>query len=170
MSWEYLGELDDRLLYISRYLTGKTKDAVIVDLDCLEARLLQFIQPDYKQYIGNDKLDRFPQQIPRTTFYQITDDKLIPKLDQVDILLIIGHGGFEIDGHSQESSTLSQTARDIISKFSPKYVVYESVEKYQEIAQTIMSKQYSLVHKKHLDLGSEWVRQRVIQCYERKND
>jgi GT2 family glycosyltransferase len=167
MSWEYLPELDERLKVAAKYLDGKTKGKTIVDLDCLEARLLQYIDHDFEVYLGNDVQERFPT-CPKTRFSIAKDDEFVPTLTKCDILTVFGHGGYEITKEGAESPTLTNSIKYVIDHLKPEIVVLEAVWAFEPIISEIITEGYKLVLKQYLELGNDWVRKRVIYIYERE--
>ena len=166
MAWEYLPQMDQRLRVIASFLKGKTKDKTIVDLDCLEARLLKYIDHDFKKYIGNDILDRFPVSIDKTEFYLTTDEKMVDVVNECNILLVLGAGGWEITKEELESKTLTDSVNAIIKKCRPKYVVKEAVSYFEELI-NLPPNGYKQVYKKNLNLGDKWIAKRIVYIYKR---
>jgi GT2 family glycosyltransferase len=167
MTWEYLPQCDKRFEIAASYLKGKTKDKVIVDLDCLEARLLKYISHDFAKYLGNDILVRFPN-IPKTEFHPYPDDQFVANLKKCDILCVFGHGGYEITGQNEESKTLTESIKKVVSRLEPQTVILEAVQYFEPIIGKIITKGYDLKIKEYMDLGEEWVKKRVIYIYERR--
>ncbi|MFA6971375.1 MAG: hypothetical protein WC208_08250 [Gallionella sp.] len=171
MAWEYLPQVDDRFKVIASYLKGKTKDKVIVDLNCLEARLTKYIDQDFAKYLGNDLQDKFPV-LSKAEFKIARDDEFVRSLDRCDILVVAGMGGWEITKEPLESKTATESARFVISTLKPQIIALESVREFEGIisfleAFTIAGK-YNLVLKKYLDLGDDWVMKRAVYIYEKR--
>jgi hypothetical protein len=137
--WEYLYKMDFRAWLVAGYLKGKTKDKVIFDINCMHAPLLKYLDQDYKEYIGNDLQMVFPGQYPRCRFYQTTDDRMNERLEEVDILVAFGIGGYEITKEPDESSTVTQSIKDIIKTHKPEIVILESVQSFSSIIEEIIS-------------------------------
>lgn len=132
MSWEYLGrETDYRILPIAGFLQDKVSGKTILDLDCLEARTVHYIPNTYERYIGNDLIDRFPHG-ERRLFYKVSDTEISHYLTKVDILLVLGHGGWELSPSDKESPNLTAATLQIINKYRPDIVVLESCQDYSE--------------------------------------
>jgi hypothetical protein len=161
VTWDYLPSLDDRLRFIAGYLLGKTAGATIVDLDCHEARLLRYIEPDYREYLGNDIEDRFPGQFPRTRFVIATDIAFAETVPACDILLALG---WTPGRNRRESSTLDAAIARIIARHSPRIVVIEAVQEYIDAAPALDG--YVLSVSADLDLGLEWTHKRAVRCHE----
>ena len=130
MTWEYLdAQTDYRIAPIAEYLKDKVKDQVILDLDCLRARLIHHIPHTFKAYIGNDLIsEHFPVDIPNTTFYNLPDAAMPWILTELDILVVMGHGGYEYDPNPKESLTLTQTIHMLMDKFEPKFLILEACQ------------------------------------------
>lgn len=166
MAWEYLSLMDRRLEVVADYLNGKTKNKVIVDLDCLEARLLMYITHNFKKYLGNDVLNKFPS-IKAANFFQMTDEKFVQTIEECDILLVFGYGGFEITGEQLESQTLNDSVKYLVGKTKPEIVILESVWEFEPITSKIITQDYKLVQYTRLDLGKSWTSKRAIYIYEK---
>ncbi len=171
MAWEYLPEVDERFRVIAGYLKGKTKDKVIVDLNCLEARLTKYIEPDFAKYLGNDIQDKFPV-LSKAEFKIAKDDEFVRSLDRCDILIWTGIGGYEITKEPLESKTATESARFVISTLKPKIIALESVREFEGIISYLeaftIAGRYGLALKKYLDLGDSWVKKRIVYIYEMK--
>jgi len=132
MPFEYLGpETDYRMLFVAGYLWDKIADKVIVDLDCLQARLWHYLPRTYAEYISNDIYNH--KDRPRAiTFYQITDAEMAKQVDRCDILLVFGHNG-------KDNENISQSICRIVEKCHPQYIVLETIERYAIYIEDIAS-------------------------------
>lgn len=168
MAWEYLELMDRRLEVVADYLNGKTKDKVMVDIDCLEARLLMYITHNFKKYLGNDVLNKFPT-VKGANFFQMKDDAFVKIIDKCDILLVFGYGGYEISNEPLESATLIDSVKYLVNKTKPEIVILESVWEFEPITSKIITQHYKLVQYTRLDLGESWTSKRAIYIYEKNS-
>lgn len=156
--WSYLltDELDFRVLPIAGYLARRVDNKIIVDLDCGHAPLLKYIPHTFEAYYGNDILyDRFPH-VAGTQFYAMKDEEFVKtEFPRVDVLIVLGHGGFEISKEQLESATLTQSIKTMVEKYSPEIIVIEAVERFTSVHRNLMSfckqkgygiKQYAITH------------------------
>lgn len=167
MTWDYLPDLDERLHVVAEFLRGRTGDRVIVDVNCLEARLLRYINADYRRYIGNDLQDRFPLSYPRTEFHRVPDDDFAYMVDECDILLVLG--GCPKGKCKLESQTLMESVSEIIDRTHPGIVVVETVEQYVHGCDLLRS-EYPIAVDRKLDLGDAWTHKRRVRIYERAHE
>ncbi len=169
MAWEYLPQADERFKVVAEYLKGRTKDKVIVDLNCLEARLTRFIEPDFAKYKGNDVQDKFPV-LSKGEFVIARDDQFVQNLYRCDILIAAGIGGYEISRHPLESPTSTASTKFIIRNLQPEIIVLEAIQDFECIIKDIESEAkkfwYKVTLKKYLDLGVSGLLKRVVYIYE----
>jgi len=135
LPWMHLQtrKLDARFLVVAGYLANKVKDKYIMDLNCSNARLLEYIPHTFASYYGNDIfIDVFPDY-KNTFFEKITDEEVIDKYkyNKLDILLVFGHGAGHILENKWESKTLDQSIRKIVEKFRPSIIVLEASYEYE---------------------------------------
>jgi len=130
MSWEYLGkETDYRMLVVAGYICNHIKDKIIVDLNCLEGRILNYIPYTFKKYLGNDIINRFKFKTDECIkFYNQSDSEFIKMLNKIDILLALGHGGYELSPNNKESQTLTNSIKYIMKFYNPEFVILEAAE------------------------------------------
>jgi len=152
MAWEYLQNKDFELRFrvIAAYLKGKTRDKVILDLDCGTANTVLFLEPDYKCYIGNDICKEYLKtasqyKVEKTRFYCLSDKELGDVLkEKVNVLLALGLGA---GTHPMESPTLSDSLIFFIKRDKPEIVVIEAVTEYDEKYNILRGpEQYMLSH------------------------
>lgn len=126
MTWEYLNEeTDHRFVPIAAYLKGKTKDKMIIDLDCLEGRILNFLDHDYLGYKGNDILiDRFVGGY-KATIKQQTSKNFVKTIHRCDILLLLGYTGDHPEVSEKEDHDLTNSAKYMVDRFEPGIIVLE---------------------------------------------
>ena len=167
MTWEYLQteELDLRLKIIAAYLKGKTKDRVIVDLDCGTARLIKFLEKNFKLYYGNDVNEELIEiargyGIKNSEFVVLPDNRVTEKINEIDILLMLGYGAGEYVRNDVESETLADSFKNLVAKFSPKIVIVEGIDlwernykAYSQIKKFLKEKGYLLDYETYLQIG-----------------
>jgi hypothetical protein len=151
--YEYLEtkESDKRYKVVADFL-GDTNDKVIVDIDCGEPRLKNFIK--FKEYYANDI--REPKDKEGINFKLCRDDEVDIK---PDILCLFGYGGGEHTGHPQESKKAGKTIIRL-SKYKPKFIVLEMAKKWEDdfkIMSTLVNKltDYKIVLEKKLIIGDD---------------
>lgn len=173
MTWEYLNhETDHRMVEIAKYLKGKTKNKMIVDLDCLEGRILNFLDHDYMSYKGNDILvDRFVGGY-KATIKQQTSKNFVKTLEQCDILLLLGYTGDHPEVSEKEDHDLTNSAKYVIDRFEPRIVVLECWLEYHadvdEMAEYLKGFKYKEKVRKEcrVDTGNR-MHQRYLVIMER---
>jgi len=134
MPWEYLDtpELDGRLLLAAGYLARRLFGKSVVDLNCMKARLLNYLPVQYAAYYCND-INYFPKNmLPWVDFQKKTDGEMVEYLKdkKVDILCVFGHGGGDRLPNKHESPTLTASAIQIIKDHHPEIVVLEACWDY----------------------------------------
>ena len=151
LTWEYLDEMDYRYDEIANYLSHHAESnregerLHFVELCCGNGRL-----PDYLKKYGLNfsyeatdlNYSRWSLETKSTDsehYFDLADDEFAKKIERCDVLVALGHSGFEIDSHPKESSTLTESIHYISEKFKPKFVVLESISKYHSILQSIIS-------------------------------
>ncbi|MBF0531743.1 MAG: methyltransferase domain-containing protein [Candidatus Omnitrophica bacterium] len=173
--WAYLFDekMDYRVWLAAGYLRDKVKEKIIVDLDCGHAPLLKYIPDTYRQYIGNDIRNLFPALTERSIFYLKKDDDFIQALTKVDILVVLGYGGYEITKESLESKTLLGSIKTIISKFEPEIVVFETVRKFlpilKDVEEFAISQGYQTkcLFSVKMDDDENWLKHRELLILEK---
>jgi len=93
MAWEYLqtDKFDRRFKPIVEYLKDKTKDKVILDLDCGTAPIAKYLERDWKEYIGNDIEKEFKKQAEKngiSDFWNMDDEEFARKIKLCDEAVI----------------------------------------------------------------------------------
>jgi len=133
MTWEYLNQkCDDRLVIIAEYLKGKTKDKFIIDLDCLEGRILNYLEHDYMSYRGNDLIvDRWVGGY-KATIKQQSSKNFIKTITKCDILLVLGMSDITDDISPLEDKDLNNSVKTVIDQHKPKIVIIETWYDYKE--------------------------------------
>lgn len=175
--WPYLyGKMDFRLEPIAKYLKGKTKGKILFDINCMHAPLLKYIDHDYLYYVGNDLQTVFPSEYPNCVFFTLSDERMCERLGEVDILIALGMGGYEISHEPSESKTMTQSIKDIISQKKPEIVILENITKFSSVAEEISESAKG--YKKVLDVKlngtpdfphNDWVFKRHITILEKIN-
>lgn len=133
MTWEYLDDrCDERLKIIAGYLKGKTKGKFIVDLDCLEGRILNYLEHDYMSYKGNDLItDRFVGGY-KATIKKQTSKEFVKNIPKCDILFVLGMTDVIDDVSPQEDWDLNDSVKKVIVEHHPKIVVIETWYDYRD--------------------------------------
>lgn len=133
MTWEYLDNRNDgRLRIIAEYLKGKTKGKFIVDLDCLEGRMLNYLDHDYMSYKGNDLIvDRWVGGY-KATIKQQTSKDFVRTLKQCDILLVLGYTDAGDNISPLEDHDLTNSVKYVVGELEPKVVVIETWYDYND--------------------------------------
>jgi hypothetical protein len=167
LSWEYLNErCDDRLKIISKYLKGKTKGKFIVDLDCLEGRILNYLEHDYMSYKGNDLIEDRWVGGYKATFKKETSVEFVKDLTQCDILLLLGYTGDYENVSEKEDHRLTVSAEFLIDKFSPEIVVIEVWVEYRggqdEMVKYCQDKGYKIALSKEITNGERMLNRYVV--------
>jgi hypothetical protein len=133
--WDYLREeaTYNRYKIVADYLHNKIDNAIVVDIDCGMADLINYLPKTFHKYIANDIYSR-PIYHPKMIFYPQSDHIFISvfKEQKVDILIALGIGAGHINKSIWESPTLDACIRDILYQYEPKYVVLESAKQYEE--------------------------------------
>ena len=119
MTWEYLNNslFEIRFKIVGIYLRDKTKGKHIVDLNCGNAKLLDYIEHNYKSYLANDtNNDYLEKKIKKSnynniTFIKQTDEQVRNKIAGIDIFVVFGHGAGEYTNSNNDSKTLTDTIR-----------------------------------------------------------
>ena len=158
MAWEYMEELDYRYELASKAL-GNTKRLHVVELCCGNGRFKDYLQ-GFKSYRGNDL-----RQVDNKYYSSKPDELFVEEVKKCDVLAVFGHGGFEIDKNPLESSTLTQSFLTLVSRFGPKYLVLESIEKYSPIIDGIISAllpYYTIISVHNTD-GNDWLSKRQLR-------
>jgi len=137
MAWEYLqtDKFDKRFKPIVEYLKDKTKDKVILDLDCGTAPIARYLERDWKEYIGNDIEKEFKKQAEKngiSDFWNMDDEEFARKIKLCDILLCLGMGGGDIQESEPESKTLRQSLIKIAEKCKPKIIILEGITLWEK--------------------------------------
>lgn len=158
MAWEYLDEMKERVEAIANLIKDKTKDKVVVDLNCGKAPLRKLIP--YKKYIGNDIINTDFEG-----FIQQDDKVFCRELKECDVLIHIGMGGHEITHEKLESPTSTESTNYIIQNLRPKLVVLECITEFLPIMNSINMSGYKLEHEELLSLGNTRVTQRIFRIY-----
>lgn len=133
MTWEYLdNRCDDRLKIVADYLKGKTKGKYIVDLDCLEGRILNYLEHDYMCYKGNDLIeDRFVGGY-KAIFKKQSSKDFVKTLSRCDILLVFGMTDVGDNVSPLEDQDLNNSIKHVIGELEPKIVVIETWYDYAD--------------------------------------
>lgn len=161
MTWEYLYDFQDREKIIASLLNVCGKH--IVDLNCMHSPLLRYINQDFESYTGNDIQNVFPiTDDKRVTFCRITDEDMVKVINKCDILIVMGHGGYEITKEPQESKTLKESINRIIKKTRPETVVLEGIQEFDELLHI----DYPMTKEIYLNLGDSRVMKRLIRFFE----
>lgn len=161
MTWEYLPKLDERVKFIADYLDGKTKGKIIVDLNCLEARLLKYIYPDFKRYIGNDVIDKFPGEYKNTSFYQREDYKFVQNdVKGCDILVVMGFAMSWFENQPVESNTLAWSVGYLTGKYDPEIIIVECIQDFTPMVRKALGIDFNIQEK--LNLGSDRIERREV--------
>jgi len=173
MAWEYLltDEHDARAMLIAGYLAEKIAGKTIIDLDCGHAPLLKYLPKTYKRYYGNDTLvERLPMY-PNGIFSSLSDaDYVRGSFESVDVLVVMGMGGYELTHEKLESSTLTTSILSLVLEYKPEILILESIKEFELITEkTIFPHIDTLYTKKHditISVSSGRIGTRVIKIYE----
>jgi len=171
MAWEYLDteKWDERFIPIANYLKDKTKNKVIIDLNCGSARLHKYLDDDFKAYIGNDTRDLDCRE--DIDFKCQTDGEFVKEVTQCDILLYIGAGGGYFTKNEDESEYGYLAFLDLVRRFRPRYIAVESIIAWQEHYGffTRLEKElpwYTLVREESITVEDSFIGKRHYQIYE----
>jgi hypothetical protein len=110
---------------VAAYLHGRTKDQVILDLNCGQAQLSHYIS-DAAAYHANDLY-----QTPSTKgihFMQCDDTEVNLACD---ILICLGYGAGDYTGNLWESATIGHSIVRL-ANHQPQYIVIEMSQKWEE--------------------------------------
>ncbi|NQZ99690.1 MAG: class I SAM-dependent methyltransferase [Myxococcales bacterium] len=150
LTWEYLDEMDYRYEEIAKHLSHHAegnqngKNWHFVELCCGNGRLPEYLEKygiNYSYEATDLNYFRWGLEQKSTDlehYFDLSDDEFAKRIDRCDVLVALGHSGFEIDSHPKESSTLTNSISYIIGKFSPEFVVLESISKYHSILKGII--------------------------------
>jgi len=196
MTWENLQQLQYRVDFIEQFFAKMGASMTAVDLCCgspeyldenadqIATSIVNFPacfgeyaccdinygesrQIEYA--IENGEWDG--EQTAFCRFVNKPDDQFAREdVEKCDVLLVLGHGGFEIDHNAKESSTLTESAHHVINEFKPSYIVLESVVAYTPIIDCIMlTHRQSYVRVKELRTYNteRWVFDRKLTILER---
>ena len=172
MTWEYLNEkCDERLVIIADYLKGKTKDKFIVDLDCLEGRILNYLDHDYMSYKGNDVLvDRFVGGY-KATIKQQKSKEFVKTLNRCDILLVLGFTDYADNTNPVEDQDLVNSVKYMLGEKEPKIVVIETWYNYKDankrMAEHCKNLGYKVKLEQEIDPQTESMLHRYLTILER---
>lgn len=172
MTWEYLNDkCDERLKIIAKYLKGKTKDKFIIDLDCLEGRILNYLDHDYMSYKGNDLIiDRFVGGY-KATIKQQSSKNFVKTIDKCDILLVLGMTDIADDVSPLEDWDLHDSVKKVIEDHKPKIVVIETWYDYsganRRMAEHCINRGYKLKIEQEIDPHTERMLHRYLSILER---
>jgi hypothetical protein len=130
MNWDYLNEqADHRIIPIAKYLKGKTKDKFIVDLDCLEGRILKYLEHDYMSYKGNDLItDRFIGGY-KATIKKQKSKNFVKTINKCDILLVLGFSNLQ--NEPREDVDLADSVIHVVMTCKPEIIVLECWLEYK---------------------------------------
>lgn len=174
MTWEYLEQqnFDKRFEIIVQFLKGKTKDKVIVDLDCGSAKLCKFLEPDWLTYVGNDIDEKYirmakEHNVPKTSFYLKSDEHVD---ECTDILIVMGYGGQEITHAEEESKTLNSSIKRIVEKHQPEIVILEMIKPFSicmdDFKKFLESRGYKgLIHEVEINDKFKFVSTRIVGIF-----
>jgi len=164
--WPHLKHLDARFDAVANYLNGRVGDNdTIIDLNCGDSRILSRLKSG--KYIGTDAVRTEEGQAYRKQyngeFLHLKDDELNLS-GHVDVVMLWGHGGYEISKEEVESPTVTDSLKKIIIENQPKYIVLESIQDYATILVDIINwcgSRYEIIIDEKLFLGKtrEWNRQ-----------
>jgi len=185
MTWDYLksAKFYRRFDPIIDYLSGKTADKAIIDLDCGYSPILPFLDTDYGAYLGNDIIDDWGTDIEGTdklvAFVKLTDvdfvDMIIRDGLEVDILLCLGMGGGDVRPEKAESATLRDSFLRIIKHGKPQIVITEGIQLWEQEYRYYSKLEadmpdYKRVEHHLIDCDPAWndaVARREVRIYER---
>lgn len=175
MAWEYLEKeaYRQRLIPIVSFLEGKTKDKIIIDLDCGTAPLVSELKPDWYIYFGNDHTTKFTDEaimrkVKNTRFSYQQDHHIVENVEQCDILLCLGYGAGDLKPEPLESSTLRGSLIKIAKKCKPEFIIIEMIQPFEvEYGAMTMFKEQLPEYNCELQLieindDFEYVRKRLI--------
>ena len=170
MTWEYLNEkTDHRIIPIAQYLKGKTKGKFIIDLDCLEGRILKYLEPDYMSYKGNDILtDRFIGGY-KATIKKQKSKEFVKTLKRCDILLVLGYS--HLQNEPREDVDVADSTIHGVMTCKPEIVVLECWWDYKsqvgEMKERLLLLGYKVKAEEELDPHTETLLHRYFVILER---
>ena len=148
-TWEYLDEMDYRYEEIAKHLSHHAarnqngKKWHFVELCCGNGRLPEYLKKygiNYSYEATDLNYFRWGLEQRSTAsehYFDLSDDEFAKGIDRCDVLVALGHSGFEIDSHPKESRTLTDSISYISGKFRPAFVILESISKYHSILKGI---------------------------------
>lgn len=173
MAWEYLltDEHDARAMLIAGYLANKIVGKTIVDLDCGHAPLLKYLPQTYKRYYGNDVLAERLPKYPGALFLPIPDAEFVQNdFESVDVLVVMGMGGYELTKEKLESSTLTASIIHMAQKYKPDILIIECIKEFESIIEKYVyphiGSSYTLKHNITISVSDERIGNRIIKIYE----
>lgn len=176
MAWEYLltKELDARAMVIAGYLANKITGKVILDLNCGHAPLLRYLPKTYARYYGNDTLAKRLPTCDGALFLPMTDEEMVTSdIGRVDVLVVMGMGGYEITKEKLESPTLTRSILALIEKHKPEIVILECIQEFECLADNIIfphiKDDYSKEHDIKISIPMRRLGERLIKIYEALN-
>ncbi len=163
--WDYVDEIDARFTPAVDYLSDKIEGKVLIDLNCGEARLLQYLPHSFKRYYGNDLRAVFPSY-PKCQFDCIPDTQVNPK--QLDVLMCWGMGGYELTKEPVESPTISHTILRLGDRH-PSVIILEAVWAFDVLTESLIRRlpDYAQITESRFDCGNRWTHKRRVVILER---
>lgn len=141
MPWDYLNttDLDARFLTAAGYLATGVRGKHLVELNCGTARLLHYLPATFARYTANDIHQQPDSRPPGLRFFRVPDDEMPAKLLQrpVDILMCFGLADGRKADPEWESSTLSQTFRELAKSHKPALLLLEASCAYNRITRVL---------------------------------
>ena len=174
MAWEYLQDdkFDERFKPIVKFLQGKTKGKIVVDLNCGTARLCRMLEPNWLLYAGNDKSAEFilrarAHNVPNTSFHVLSDKHYD---ECCDILVSVGCGGYDISKEPLESDTQKDTIKRLVNTHTPEIVILEMIKAFGkdmiEYVEFLESKGYvGYIKEVKVDSTNEYVSNRLVGIF-----
>jgi hypothetical protein len=176
MAWEYLltNQHDARAMLIAGYLAEKIAGKTIVDLDCGHAPLLKYLPKTFKRYYGNDTLKERLPTYPGALFLPITDEEFVNgDFESVDVLVVMGMGGYELTKEKLESSTLTASILSMTLKYKPEIVIIECIKEFEPVIDKYIAPHispfYTRRHSITISVSEGRIGTRVIHIYEADN-
>lgn len=168
-TWKHVAfsdQLDLRYKIIADYLNDKVEDKTVWDLNCGTARLLKYLDAEWKEYIANDTMREYIDVVrgynaPNLSVSVSEDTECLREIIEakkaIDILVDLGHGAGDHQD-CPESPTQTATVYLCLRDLKPEVFIYENVDSYEQrfgvvtkMIATAEQQGYTLKRKVYID-------------------